>query len=104
MFDTIIISSPLELLLAAIAGGLLGSFYFSSLWITVQQLPVTQWPIRLMVGSLIGRLAIAMLGFYLIMSDHWDRAILGILGFVLARNILIHYWQPQKSIKLSEME
>jgi F1F0 ATPase subunit 2 len=95
MLANLIISSPLELLVAAIAGGLLGGFYFTSLWITVRQLPVTQWPIRLMVGSLVGRLAIATLGFYLLMNGHWERAIAGVLGFVLVRNVLIHRWQPQ---------
>ncbi len=82
------------LLLAAILGGCLGIFYFGSLWVTVRQLPKTQWPIRLFIGSYLGRLAIAGLGFYLLIDGSWQRAIAGLLGFIFARTISIGRWGP----------
>lgn len=77
------------LIVALVAGGILGGFFFGSLWFTVRQLPTTGWPVRLMVGSYFGRMAIALLGFYLIMQGDWHRAIAGLVGFIAARFILM---------------
>ncbi|RZM82229.1 ATP synthase subunit I [Leptolyngbya iicbica] len=77
------------LILAFLAGAGLGGFFFGSLWFTVRQLPTTGWPVRLMVGSYFGRMAIALLGFYLIMQGDWRRAIAGLVGFVTARFMLM---------------
>jgi F1F0 ATPase subunit 2 len=79
---------------AFLAGAVLGIFFFGSLWLTVRQLPTTGWPIRLIVGSYIGRIAIALLGFYLIMQGDWIRAITGLFGFVGVRFVLIRQIQP----------
>ena len=85
----------MHLLLALIYGFAIGIFYFSSLWITVKQLPTTQQPILLIVGSLLGRLTIATLGFYIIMNGSWQRLLIALFGFVLARSILIRRWKPR---------
>ncbi|MBF2016678.1 MAG: ATP synthase subunit I [Rivularia sp. T60_A2020_040] len=87
----------MHLLLALTLGFVIGVFYFSSLWVTVRQLPTTQKPILLIVGSLIGRLSIAILGFYLIMDGSWQQLLIALLGFVLARSILIRRWKPKHS-------
>lgn len=76
-------------ILTLILGFALGIFYFGSLWITVRELPTTGLPIRLVVGSYIGRLIIAGFGFYLIMDGHWERGIIAIAGFILARTYLV---------------
>jgi F1F0 ATPase subunit 2 len=81
-------------LLAFLAGVVLGGFFFGSLWFTVRQLPTTGWPIRLVVGSYFGRMAIALLGFYLIMQGDWTRAVAGLVGFIMARFVLIRRFQP----------
>lgn len=86
------------------AGFLLGIFYFYSLWITVRQLPSTQLPVRLFVGSFLGRTVIAVLGFYIIMSGHWERALVSIFGFLLARGMLIHRWGPKQPSLSSPVE
>ncbi|MBE9167149.1 ATP synthase subunit I [Pleurocapsales cyanobacterium LEGE 06147] len=81
--------------IATFSGILLGIFYFSSLWITVRQLPTAQRPIRLFVGSLLGRLVITLLGFYLVMDGHWQQAIACLIGFLIARTLLIQRLRPQ---------
>ena len=80
--------------IAFLAGAALGCFFFGSLWITVRQLPTTGWPIRLIIGSYFGRMAIAFLGFYLIMQGDWQRAVAGLLGFLSARFFIIRGLQP----------
>jgi F1F0 ATPase subunit 2 len=88
-----------DLLSAFPLGFLLGLFYFGSLWLTVQQLPTTQWPIRLTLGSLFSRMAIVLLGFYLIIDGSWQRAIIALLGLLVARTILTQKLKPRHSIK-----
>lgn len=92
-------NDSMHLLLALIFGFAIGIFYFSSLWITVRQLPITQQPILLIIGSLLGRLSIAVLGFYLIMSGSWQRLLIALLGFVLARSMLIKRWKPKTFLR-----
>jgi F1F0 ATPase subunit 2 len=79
-------------------GFALGIFYFSCLWFTVQNLPRTQHPILLMVGSGVARLSIALLGFYLMVGGQWERLLIALLGFLLARSLLIARWRPQTSL------
>lgn len=88
-------SNFLYLLVSLFLGFLIGILYFSTLWWTVRQLPITQQPILLIVGSLIGRLSIAILGFYLLMNGSWERLVVTLLGFILARTILIRRWRPR---------
>jgi F1F0 ATPase subunit 2 len=76
-------------------GFALGIFYFTCLWFTVQRLPRTQHPVLLMVGSGIARLGIALLGFYLIAGQQWQFLLIALVGFLLARSLLIARWRPQ---------
>lgn len=86
------------LILSLLMGFLLGLFFFGSLWITVRQLPTTQQPVRLVLGSLLGRLAIALLGFYLIMDGQWQRVLAALIGFVIARRVLVQRFQPRHTV------
>lgn len=83
-------------LLAFLAGAALGSFFFGSLWLTIRQLPTTAWPVRLIIGSYFGRMAIALLGFYLITQGDWQRAIAGLLGFIAMRFLFVRRLQPSR--------
>ena len=84
------------LLIALPLGFTLGIFYFVNLWITVRQIPTTQWPFRLIIGSFFGRNSITILGLYLIMDGSWQRVLIALFGFLLARTILMRYWQPKQ--------
>jgi F1F0 ATPase subunit 2 len=79
-------------------GFVLGIFYFSCLWFTVQHLTRTQHPVLLMVGSGTARLSVALLSFYFIIGGHWERLIIALLGFLLARTLLIARWRPHASL------
>lgn len=91
------IESIFSMLIALIAGIILGVFYFGSLWITVRQLPTTAYPARLFIGSFIGRIVVTMFGFYLIMDGQWQRILIGLGGFILARIILINFGKTELS-------
>jgi F1/F0 ATPase, Methanosarcina type, subunit 2 len=77
------------LLSGAFAAGLvLGAFYFIALWRTVRKLPDTPRPLRLMLGSVVVRMAVVLPGFYFVMSGHWERLVMALLGFILMRKLL----------------
>ncbi|HLZ20355.1 MAG TPA: ATP synthase subunit I, partial [Smithellaceae bacterium] len=66
--------SAIMILMAAFAAGLaLGAFYFMALCQTVKRLSSTASPARLMLGSLVLRMAVLTIGFYFVMGGHWER-------------------------------
>lgn len=73
---------------AFVAGLILGAFYFVALWRTVRKLPDTQRPLRLMLGSFAVRTAVVLPGFYFVMSGHWERLIMALIGFIIMRKML----------------
>lgn len=84
--------SPASIIWISLAlplGFLLGLFYFGSLWLSVRQLPTLRHPLPFWVGSYLGRLVIAGYGFYLIMGGHWERSLVALVGFLLARTVLV---------------
>ena len=70
------------------AGLLLGAFNFIALWRTVRKLPDTPRPLRLMLGSFLMRMAVLLPGFYFVMSGHWERLVMALIGFILMRRLL----------------
>jgi F1F0 ATPase subunit 2 len=87
-----------NLILVLSAGALLGGFYFVALWFTIQRLTQTRQPGLLILGSYVVRLGITLVGFYLVMDGHWERLIACLAGFILARQLLVHRWQPSPEI------
>ncbi len=81
-------------LFALPVGFILGIFYFSCLWFTVQRVVHSQHPVLLMVVSGVGRLSVVLLGFYAIVGGHWQRLLIALVGFLIARTLLIRRWQP----------
>lgn len=79
------------------AGLVLGAVYFIALWQTVRRLSGAASPVRLMLGSLILRMAVLTTGFYFIMGGHWERLALALLGFVVMRKILTYRLGPQNT-------
>ncbi len=80
-------------------GVLLGNLYFRGLWMTVQQLPTTENPIVLTLGSFLVRLAIAIAGFGLVLAiakeyPLWHLAIC-VGAFIWVRNRIIHKIQQK---------
>lgn len=86
------------ILSAFLPGVALGIFYFGSLWITVRQLPTTAYPVRLFLGSWFGRMIVTLLGFYLVMHGQWQRVLICLGGFVVARIMLTRFWHPKHQL------
>jgi F1F0 ATPase subunit 2 len=77
------------LALAVFAGGLLGAFFFGGLWWTVQKGVGSERPALWFLGSLLLRTGIVLAGFYVVAQAHWSRLVASLLGFVIARVIVV---------------
>ena len=77
-----------EVLLLALAcsvGVLLGAIFFGGLWWTVRKGVSSEQPALWFFGSLLLRMSIALAGFYFVSGGHWERLLLCLVGFVIAR-------------------
>ena len=73
------------LTLAWAAGAALGAIFFGGLWWTVRKGVSSKQPALWFLGSLLLRMSIALAGFYAVSGRHWERLLLCLLGFVMAR-------------------
>ena len=81
-------NEALTLMLALVAGVLLGAIFFGGLWWTVQKGVSSKRSALWFFGSLLLRTSIALAGFYFIGHGHWERLLVCLLGFVIARLIV----------------
>jgi F1F0 ATPase subunit 2 len=78
-------TETLALMLAAIAGGALGAIFFGGLWWTVRRGIRSRRPALWFLGSLLLRTGIVLAGFYFAADRQWERVLVCLLGFVMAR-------------------
>jgi F1F0 ATPase subunit 2 len=88
------VNETLTLVLAWVAGGVLGGIFFGGLWWTVRKGVSSQQPALWFFGSLLLRMSIALAGFYFVSGGHWDRLLACLLGFVIARFIVTRLTGP----------
>ena len=81
-------NETLSLALALVTGGLIGAIYFGGLWWTVQKGSLSKQPALWFLVSLLLRTSIALTGFYFIASGHWQRLLMCLFGFIMARLIV----------------
>jgi F1F0 ATPase subunit 2 len=82
-------NETLNLVLALVAGVLLGALFFGGLWWTVQKGVSSKRSALWFFGSLLLRMSIALAGFYFVSGGHWKRLLACLLGFIMARFIII---------------
>jgi len=83
-----IVINNLNLILALVAGILLGLIFFGGLWLTIQKGLYSKRPVLWFAGSLLLRTVIALTGFYFIGRSGWQRLLVCLLGFVIARLVV----------------
>ena len=79
----------LDLALALAAGLLLGAFFFGGLWWTVQKGLASERPALWFFGSLLLRTGTVLAGVYFAAQGHWSRLAACLLGFVIARILIV---------------
>jgi F1F0 ATPase subunit 2 len=83
------------IIVALAIGAVLGAFYFGGLWMTVRRVGTPQ-PASLLFVSFLVRMGVVLLGFYFVMDGRWERLVACMVGFVLARSVLIHFLHDTK--------
>ena len=73
---------------ALAAGLLLGAFFFGGLWWTVIKGVSSPRPALWFFGSMLLRTGVTLAGFYIVGRDDWQRWVVCLLGFVLARVVV----------------
>ena len=87
-------NDTLMLVLAWMAGGVLGAIFFGGLWWTVRKGVSSRRPALWFLGSGLLRMGIALGGFYLVGRGHWERLLGCLLGFVMARLVVTWLTRP----------
>ena len=83
-------NETVKILAIFIAGFLLGILFFGGLWWTTKKGLQTKSPTFWFFGSLIIRLGIITTAFYYISLNHWERALICLVGFIVARGIIMY--------------
>lgn len=91
-------SVALHISIAFVAGLLLGLFYFGTLWLTVQHLSRARRPGLLTLGGFCVRAGLTLLGFFIVMAGHWERAAACMVGFLVMRKFMTYRYGPTKQV------
>ena len=84
----------LTLSLSFVAGLLLGAIFFGGLWWTVRKGVLSKRPALWFFASLLLRMSIVLVGFFLVSGGCWKRLVVCLCGFVLARLIVTWLTRP----------
>lgn len=76
------------LLLAFGAGGFLGAMFFGGLWWTVRKSLGSTLASAWLFGGFLLRTGVTLAGFYFVGRGHWERLIVCLVGFWIARLIV----------------
>lgn len=82
---SITMNETLIWLFAWIAGVALGVIFFGGLWWTIRSAVKSPQPALWFFVSMLLRTSIALAGFYLVGGGHWQRLLVCLLGFIVAR-------------------
>ncbi len=89
------------LILAFIAGIVLGILFFYGLWITVRKAVTSKMPALWLSGSFFIRTGITLAGFYFVAHGKWQRLLICMLGFIAARYMVKRYTKPKEENQLN---
>lgn len=84
-------NEPLRMALVLIAGTLLGALFFGGLWWTVRKGLSAKQPALWFGTSLLLRSAIVTAGFYFVAGPDWQRLLICLVGFFVARLIVTRW-------------
>jgi F1F0 ATPase subunit 2 len=90
-------NETLSLVLAGVVGILLGVIFFGGLWWTIRKGVSSTNPALWFIGSSLLRVSVVLAGFYFVSGGHWDRLLVCLFGFVIARFIIM--WLTRASKK-----
>lgn len=91
-------NETLALGLSWLAGAALGAFFFGGLWWTVRKSLVSRQPAVWVFCSLLLRMGVTMTGFYWVAGANWQRLLACVIGFFVARHIVLRLTRTPEEI------
>ena len=82
-------NNVLFLVLALVAGLVLGAIFFGGLWWTVRKGVFAKSPALWFLGSKLMRMSLVLSGFYFVGHGDWQRLVTCLIGFIIARFIVM---------------
>ena len=89
----------LGLLPALFAGIILGAIFFGGLLFTVRMGLSSKRPTLIFLVSMIVRMAIVVMGFYYVGGDSWQKILVCLGGFLIARIVITRIAKNDKQAK-----
>ena len=87
------------LILALLAGAVLGVFFFGGLWWTVHKGLVAKTPALWFLLSYLLRMSVVVSGFlWIARNADWLHLSMALIGFIMVRIILTRYLPPSKEV------
>lgn len=86
-----------EILGVLLAGFALGLMFFYSLWLSTNKILHSQHPVAWVLGGFVLRLAVVLPALYWLTDARWERLLISVGGFFIARLLLVKLsakWQP----------
>jgi F1F0 ATPase subunit 2 len=78
----------IPMFMSALAGVMLGAFFFGGLWMTVKKGLTSPQPVRWFCLSTLLRTGTALVGFYFVSSGDWQKLLACLVGFFIARIVV----------------
>ena len=89
--------NEITILGAALAADvLLGVIFFGGLWWTVRKGVTAKSPALWFLGSSLLRMGIVLAGFYFVARGDWKKLLLCLLGFLIARVVVLRLTRSNK--------
>ncbi|QDS94428.1 N-ATPase, AtpR subunit [Roseimaritima multifibrata] len=80
-----------------VAGLALGAFFFGGLWWTIRNGLTSEHPAAWFLVSHVVRLLVTLAGFYFVAQGEWQRVLLCLAGFMIARVIVTRLTRTAES-------
>ena len=90
-------NDTVNLTLALLAGLSLGAMFFGGLWWTVRRSLSAKHPAIWLFGSVMLRMSATLAGFYFVGRGDWARLVVCLVGFVLARIVVMKATSPREN-------
>lgn len=90
------------MIIALIAGLIIGAFFFGGLWFTVKKALSSQRPALWFIGSFIVRVGFTLAGFYLVAQTDLKKVLICLLGFMAARFVVTRITKQHESSQLKK--
>ena len=90
-------NESLIVILACLAGGVLGTIFFGGLWWTICKAVDSPRPALWFFVSLLLRMGLILFGFYFVSGGQWKRLVACLVGFIVARLVVLRLTQKQEA-------